>query len=789
MKQWPSTEWQTSPKLVSRSGGPVPLQAVEIAVEIQHLLAEMVITQDYTNHEAADIEVSYTFPVPTEAVLLGVQAKIGDREIAGQVAESADAESHYEDAIADGDSAILLQRVRPGLYSLSLGNLQSGEEARITYRYGLALCWNGDRVDLRLPTAIAPKYGSSAALGLPPHQTVDADPTYRCQYELTVSVAGLLADAVVSSPSHDIATHMEAGGLQIGLQDSAADMDRDLVLNFRLRSDQRCSATMSRDGEGFVAMLSYRPSIPNQETSSPRNLALVVDCSGSMNGDSIRQAGAALSNIAERLSPQDRINVILFGSHHRALFPGQVLVEKSVKNRIRRLGRSLQADMGGTELASALRVAYDSLAEVGPGEVLLITDGSVCAEETILGEARSVPHRVFTVGVGSAVSEGLLKALSAATGGSAEFVTPNEDMAERITRHFERIRSGRAGEVNVQWPQSPRESLPLTRAIFDGDTVHLYYWFDSEPVGSAQVELKGTAGVLEVVETEICSKVSNTKDSATVTPLETLARFAAARKLDITESREEALAIALEYQLLSPWTSFVAVDQRVAAGKAGSMPELRKVPQMQAAGWGGLSSLSDSVDYGLDYMDLSKYRVSESLTRSLEQTCANLRARLDLIASERPPTPLPHTDHIYRARSNPKNLTGKKLPPGLGDEHSFYKRDMLSRLPIEGFVTRLAQVSKKQDLIIILKDFKLALNLYVSSASFHFLFTKIRDAESEEKMLLTLLLDIIQLGPETLESKKAVNTLLEHLKGAVTPLSVRRAEVILERIGSNRKGS
>jgi len=592
MTQWPRTDWQAA-GMISRDGNPVPLKAVDITVAIQDLFAEVAISHDYANREATDIEVSYTFPVPEDAVLMGIEARIGEREIIGQVAARSEAESRYEDAIAEGDSAILLQEVRPGLHSLSLGNLRPNERARISYHYALALRWNGDRVALRLPTTIAPKYGDPAELGLQPYQSLDADPFYTCRVNISASVSGLLADARVSSPSHAIERAMESTGLKISLKDSDHSTDRDFVLNFRLQADQKCAATICPDIEGFAAMLSYCPSVAQPTSRAALNFVVVVDCSGSMSGDSIRQAGKALAKIATSLSPKDRVNIILFGTEVRSIFSGQVVVNTDTKNQIRRLARGLQADMGGTELVGALQAACRSFSNEEAGDILLITDGAVYAEDQITQLVTQYPHRIFCVGVGSAVSEGVLRNLSQKTGGSAEFVSPNEVMAERITRHFERIRSGRINRLTVLWPQAESDRLPLSEAIYNGDTVNLYYWFDKKPSGTARIITEIEGGAVKELEVAISQRPRQdalTSKLARNDAPESIARFAAAQRLKATDDRAIGCPIAIDYQLISSWTNFVAVDKRESDDKAGAMPELRKVPQVLAAGWGGVST-------------------------------------------------------------------------------------------------------------------------------------------------------------------------------------------------------
>ena len=176
------------------------------------------------------------------------------------------------------------------------------------------------------------------------------------------------------------------------------------------------------------------------ESGLHHGLTIVVDCSGSMSGDSIEQVRIAGERILDSLRPGDLFDIVAFGTSHHVLFGREMAASPTNVARARDFVRHLDADMGGTEIESALRAAYGIAGEPGmPRDLLLITDGEVWDTDAAVAEARASGHRIFTVGVGSSVAEPFVRALAQATGGACELVTPREDMAERIHRHFQRI--------------------------------------------------------------------------------------------------------------------------------------------------------------------------------------------------------------------------------------------------------------------------------------------------------------------------------------------------------------
>lgn len=589
--------------LESVRGEAIVLEEVSAEASINDLMAEVTVTQRYRNPEATNIEAVYTFPLPLDGVLLGFEVEISDRKLAGVVVEKAEGERRYEEAITDGDAAVLLEQAEPGLYTASVGNLSPGEAATIRFRYGLLLRWNGDRVLFAMPTTIAPRYGDPASAGLAPHQAPEYAFDAERAFSLRVAVRGLLKDARFNSPSHSFSVAPEAEATVIALTGAPA-MDRDFVLEACLSRSEATGALVARDLDGWVVLASFRPEVSMPGHDERRSVKIVVDCSGSMGGDSIAQARGALERILDGLRASDLFEIISFGSSQRALFGRETPVSETTLAQARRFVRALDADMGGTEIGTALEAAYRLPGEADlPHDLLLITDGEVWKSAEVIAQAKRSGHRIFTVGVGSAVAEAFVRGLAEATGGACEFVAPLEDMAERIHRHFQRMYAPRARSAVVRWPDRVVHCLPESlEAVYGGDTIHMFAWFSEKPEGTATLEVTLADGRVVNQGTQILAieeGLAETPPSKDRMP-STLARIGTARRIIAVDDDKAGMELAVRYQLMSRWTNYVVVHVRADAEKAEDLPKIVRVPQVLAAGWHGMGTVHAERRFAVD---------------------------------------------------------------------------------------------------------------------------------------------------------------------------------------------
>ncbi len=357
---------------------------------------------------------SYTFPLPWAAVLLGVEVQIGDRCLSGAVVEKKQAEQGYEDAMAEGNTAILLEQNFDGSYTLNLGNLAPGETCVVRLRYAQVLQFEQHGLRLVVPTVIAPRYGDPVAdAGLKPHQVVEHDLMAVHPFDLSLRIEGALARARIGSPSHPLSMRLEGEGETTAMVVSLArggGLDRDFILVLDEVAQDLAAACAGHGAAGAVsALASFCPRVPGR-----RPIRCGEDPGGLLRLDAGRQHRRCAPRAAGHRRRPARGRALLavtLRQHCRAS------LARAVAARAPRPGwpgsagrRSCKRDLGGTEmekaLDSTLALAGDAAVSPGAGEgaapvdLLLITDGQIHAIDRTVAKARALGHRVFVVGIG-----------------------------------------------------------------------------------------------------------------------------------------------------------------------------------------------------------------------------------------------------------------------------------------------------------------------------------------------------------------------------------------------------
>lgn len=270
------------------------LKGVRFEGTLRGTLFEASLEQRFANPFDRHVELVYTFPLPWAAVLLGVEVLIGDRRLSGAVVERKQAEQGYEDAIAEGNTAILLEQNLDGSYTVNLGNLAPGETCVLRLRYAQVLQFEQQGLRLVVPTVIAPRYGGPVAdAGLKPHQVVEHDLMVAYPFELSLRIEGALARARIGSPSHPLSMRLKGEGETSAMVVSLArdgQLDRDFILVLdEVVQDSLALCAQDTVQSGAVSVLaSFCPRVP--ASVHPLAVKILVDCSGSMQGDSIAAA-------------------------------------------------------------------------------------------------------------------------------------------------------------------------------------------------------------------------------------------------------------------------------------------------------------------------------------------------------------------------------------------------------------------------------------------------------------------------------------------------------------------
>jgi Ca-activated chloride channel homolog len=570
---------------------------------IKGRLLAMSLQQQFRNPSDTNTEITYTFPLPYGAVLMGVDVELNGQQLIGEVTAKRTARARYEEAISEGNSSIMLERNPDHSYTLELGNLMAGEECSITVRYAQVLQLDHGQIRLMLPTTIAPRYGNPITQGgLQPHQTTVTDITAEYPFDISLTLYGDLAKANVASPSHKTGYQPNGDELMVRLAQRGS-LDRDFILTVSdLKNQSSAIACLDANVEGQTALMAnFSPSLGGNDAKAV-SAKILVDCSGSMAGDSIAAARRALRRIVEGLATEDKFSLSRFGStvehRSRGMWGGTAQAKTSAKRWI----DSVDADLGGTEMADALTSTI-AISHGGQCDILLITDGEIHGIDEVIQVATQSGHRVFVVAIGASPAEAHLRRLAGATGGVCDFVAPGEDVEPAVIRMFSRMRTRRVSNLRVEWPASiaVKWSEKLPGFAFANDALDVCAFAQLQNIKASQGVVRLWGCVEDAGAEVILAEADMVLVDSTVNTLARVTAYARYAELSQSEQLQRAPVesstaqeLAVQYQLVTDETNFVLVHERATSDKAMEMPEAHKVTQMMPAGWAGTGAVQFS---------------------------------------------------------------------------------------------------------------------------------------------------------------------------------------------------
>ena len=624
--------------------GFVPLRQTTLSGSVVGPLAQLHLLQvfSFTRSECERvIEATYRFPLPGDAAVTGVRVHFGDVVVQTSLTERAEAERQYATARHEGRQAALASRESADVLTLQIAGLQPDQDVVVETAFVQAAAAEGAGWQLRVPLTIGPRYSrpdesGSAASRAQPLQ-VWRDPKHRFSMDLTIKRA-----ASIVSQSHSIAiSPLDDGETQrVRLADESVAPDRDLVIGWqppRLTSRPALDLIAHEDldeGMRYFLALVTPPELAGEMPGVDREVLLLVDRSGSMDGPKWEACRWAVRRFVAGLSAADRFNLGLFESRCRWLEPGAVSATDA--NRQRALAfLDANGPTGGTELGPALEQALRS--EPAPGKrtrhVLLVTDAQVSDEARILqlveGEAeRADGRRVSVISIDSAPRSAFVRSLVEAGGGEAVFLTsdPSEEdiigALDRVLDTWSRplatdlALSVETGAASVQARHAAGVTrsrfalgdLPAGRSLWVSGAVSLF----SEPVVRLQAGADILAErVLSLDEAPACPEIRTLFGARQIARLERLEaqaldndsrdaildelgyandplRRPRSRPLYAENARTEASVIhkllvreSLRFGLVCSATAFVG--ERVEAGRRVEVSV--QVPSALPAGW------------------------------------------------------------------------------------------------------------------------------------------------------------------------------------------------------------
>lgn len=623
--------------------------ASKAEIEINGLISFTRLRQRFVNTGPNFIAGEYVFPLPETATIDQLDIRIGSRTIVGQLKEKQQAKKAFNQAKRQGKSAALMVQKRDNLFRMSVANIPAGETIEVQLSYLDKVAIDSGQYRVTLPTTLTPRFNpadSTAAhldaihaeqidssLNQGPISNVFNNPIFvranpsrelpENPIDIRVYLNPGFAVRAIHSDNHQIAVKaIDADAHAIVLSRGVATMDRDFVLTWQQNNPDftpslyREAATLSDastiNGEltEHYFMLNISPTAEHfQPSVQNKDIVFVIDTSGSMGGESIRQAKAALSKALSGLNPRDTFNIIEFNSTHRALFPSSQVVNHQTLSQAENFIGALNAS-GGTNMKPALIDALktNTLEPQSIQQVLFITDGAVGNESELsqLVHQYLGDKRLFCIAIGSAPNRHLMTQLSNFGRGSAIVINQMNQVSDKIDGLFNKLNHPAMTDIGL------RDHAGAIIDLQPNPIPDLYY---GEPL-QLLIKSQYAEGLLSLTGNIDGRQVNFDIDLAQANKASGIAKLWAREKIaglmnkihlrqgSSDQHRQSIIDLSLRHRVLSQYTSFIAVDptpirsadQKLDTAKvANLLPKGTRLPK---------TSLNTSALYGLSLVSL-----------------------------------------------------------------------------------------------------------------------------------------------------------------------------------------
>ncbi|MFZ2447950.1 MAG: VIT domain-containing protein [Syntrophobacteraceae bacterium] len=557
----------------------LPLKSTSALVNVSGIIADVTVTQVYKNEGKKPIEAIYVFPASTRTAVYGMKMTIGERTITARIQKREEARQAYEQAKKEGKSASLLEQNRPNVFQMNVANILPGDEIRTELSYTELMVPTDGVYEFAYPTVVGPRYSNAPESTAPPSEKWSQNPylhqgeapTYA--FDITVNVAAGMDIQEMACPSHKVNINYKNKGLaSVELDPSEkSGGNRDYILKYRLSGNQISSGLLLFEGqkENFFLLMMEPPRRVTPANIPPREYIFIVDVSGSMHGFPLDISKKLFKDLAAGLRPIDSFNVLLFSGG------SQVLSEKSLPAGEQNVQRAIklieqQQGGGGTELLPALRRALTLPRTEGASRTIVIaTDGYVTVEPEVFDLMNELLGNAnfFTFGIGSSVNRHLLEGM-ARIGAGEPFVITRPDEAPAAAQRFRKyIQSPILTQTRLDFGKFETYDVEPAGVpdLFAERPVIVYGKWRGKPQG--EITLFGTSGEGKYQKQLDVSQVKPLAENSALRYLwarSRITRLGDYNNLGQTDERVRQITeLGLDYNLLTAYTSFVAIDSEV----------------------------------------------------------------------------------------------------------------------------------------------------------------------------------------------------------------------------------
>jgi uncharacterized protein YegL len=539
---------------------PLSVKYHRVNVRITDQVATTRIDQVFENSYSTDLEAEYIFPLPESAAVTSFSLWIDGKRTSGEVLDSVEARKIYEDIVRRMKDPGLLEYVGRNMFRTRVYPVPARGESRIELEYTQTL-----RIDTGVIRYVYPLDIERFSPDTIREVTVAAEITSRIPIK------------TVYSPSHDIDTTMERYRAVCGYEDSHVKPDKDFVLYYTV-SEKEIGANIlayREEGKKGYFLLFLSPGRVDGPVMK-KDIIFVIDTSGSMRGEKLRQAKRALQHCVEKLSDGDRFSIVGFATSVISMESDLLQANDETKAKAAGFIEKLSA-RGGTNINDALRTAAGILNDRGhdeyrPGILVFLTDGEPTVGETdtnkIIEELESANKenaRVFVFGVGDDVNTHLLDRIALSQKGTSEYVGPGEELSHTVSSFYDKIAHPVLSDITLDFGRiKTSETYPFDLPdLFKGGGLLLLGRYEGD--GTSAIVLEGTVADSRKRYT------FEARFPESLSKNDFIPRLWAMRKIGflMTEIRlhgenaelvDEIVRLSKEHGIMTPYTSYLVLE-------------------------------------------------------------------------------------------------------------------------------------------------------------------------------------------------------------------------------------
>ncbi len=559
----------------------LPLKSTTADVQISGVIADVTVRQTYCNTGKVPLEAIYVFPASTKAAVYFMQMQLGNRILKAEIREAEQAREEYEKAKNEGKTTSLLEQQRPNVFQMNVANILPGDTIEIEMRYTELITPVDGMYEFVYPTVVGPRYaelsheGDSTWVEIP-YTHEGESPTY--DFNITVDIQAGMKIQSLESPSHEnlnISYPTKSSAMCTLPQSENKSGNKDFILHYGLSGDQIESGLLLYEGEEekfFLAMI-QPPKLPQTNDIPPREYVFIMDVSGSMNGFPISVSKTLLIDLISSLNPADKFNVICFAGG------AQVLANASLDATQENIDKAIdlinnKEGSGGTNLLNALNKALALQGTEDYARTFIIaTDGYVTVEKEAYRLIRNnlSDANFFAFGIGSSVNRYLIECIAHAGMGEPFVVTDQEEASVAAEKFRKYIESPVLTNINVSYNGFNVYSVePHTIPdVFAQRPILIFGKWENEPQGA--IEIEGLSGTHSWSGNLFISNYSSSDDNKALRYLwarhkiQILDDYGQLNQYGETDEaiKEEITKLGLTYNLLTRYTSFIAIDSLI----------------------------------------------------------------------------------------------------------------------------------------------------------------------------------------------------------------------------------